>query len=380
MFAFSDMLVFGGLCLVLAFSFWLTRVKGLGWASPPVTGLLITVILVNLNLLPGPSSSGVYDLLGGPTLSAAIFLLLLQVDRKVIFNASPKMFSAFLIGSIGIFVGALIGGLLPSLESELGEYFPAVSAMYVGTYSGGGVNFNTLAATFDVSRENYVYAVAVGVDNVFTALWLAACALWAGLASRKRGGAAKKHDDVASHSKADVLKPEDLAILGAAAAGAVVLSQWIYELIPIGHPLLWLTAISLLVAQTPLGKFGKRAEPLAIVALYLFITALGGSVSVTSVANAAGLALALSLLVSVMFALHGICLFFAIRVLKVESDIALVASQAAVGGPPTSIALAESLNRPDLRIPGAAVGLLGYALGSYLGVFTHYLIKVIYGV
>lgn len=46
----------------------------------------------------------------------------------------------------------------------------------------------------------------------------------------------------------------------------------------------------------------------------------------------------------------------------------LVVSQANIGGPPTALALADSFGRKDLRIPGVAVGSIGYAVGTYLGV------------
>ena len=45
----------------------------------------------------------------------------------------------------------------------------------------------------------------------------------------------------------------------------------------------------------------------------------------------------------------------------------LVASQAAVGGPSTALALAGSLGRSNLVLPSVAIGLLGYLLGTYLG-------------
>ena len=45
----------------------------------------------------------------------------------------------------------------------------------------------------------------------------------------------------------------------------------------------------------------------------------------------------------------------------------LVASQAAVGGPSTALALASSLGRSSLVLPSVAAGLLGMMLGTYLG-------------
>jgi uncharacterized membrane protein len=45
-----------------------------------------------------------------------------------------------------------------------------------------------------------------------------------------------------------------------------------------------------------------------------------------------------------------------------------VASQAAVGGPSSALAVAVSREWRSLVLPGIIVGLLGYAIGNYLGV------------
>ena len=48
-------------------------------------------------------------------------------------------------------------------------------------------------------------------------------------------------------------------------------------------------------------------------------------------------------------------------------DMIAVASQANIGGNTTAIAAAESLQRPDLLLPGMLVGSLGNAIGTYVG-------------
>ncbi len=45
----------------------------------------------------------------------------------------------------------------------------------------------------------------------------------------------------------------------------------------------------------------------------------------------------------------------------------LVASQASIGGPSTALAFATSFKRPELVLPSVAIGLLGYLVGTYLG-------------
>ena len=57
----------------------------------------------------------------------------------------------------------------------------------------------------------------------------------------------------------------------------------------------------------------------------------------------------------------------------------LVASQAAVGGPSTALALAGSLGRADLVLPSVAIGLLGYLFGTYLGLAVSALLSLLMG-
>jgi uncharacterized membrane protein len=55
------------------------------------------------------------------------------------------------------------------------------------------------------------------------------------------------------------------------------------------------------------------------------------------------------------------------RALRIDTPTLVVASQAAIGGPPTALALASARGYTDRLVPGIVVGLLGYAGGNYLG-------------
>jgi uncharacterized membrane protein len=52
-----------------------------------------------------------------------------------------------------------------------------------------------------------------------------------------------------------------------------------------------------------------------------------------------------------------------------------VASQAAVGGPSTALALAVTRGWNRLALPGVLVGLLGYAVGNYAGLAVAALVR-----
>ena len=66
-------------------------------------------------------------------------------------------------------------------------------------------------------------------------------------------------------------------------------------------------------------------------------------------------------------AIHGLFTFGAAAIGKLDWDVAAIASQANIGGSSSALALAKSLNRMDLYLPGILVGALGNGVGTYLG-------------
>jgi len=56
-----------------------------------------------------------------------------------------------------------------------------------------------------------------------------------------------------------------------------------------------------------------------------------------------------------------------------------VASQAAVGGPGSALAVAMSMKWPSLVTPGIIVGIFGYAIGNYVGFTCAYATRALLG-
>jgi len=73
-------------------------------------------------------------------------------------------------------------------------------------------------------------------------------------------------------------------------------------------------------------------------------------------------------------------LIFAIgRFAGLDLATLVVASQANVGGPASAIAIAGARGYTDRVLPGVAVGLLGYAIGNYLGFVVAALMRGLLG-
>jgi uncharacterized membrane protein len=54
-----------------------------------------------------------------------------------------------------------------------------------------------------------------------------------------------------------------------------------------------------------------------------------------------------------------------------------IASQAAVGGPGSALALSMSMKWPSLVTPGIIVGIFGYAMGNYIGFACAYVTRAL---
>ena len=72
---------------------------------------------------------------------------------------------------------------------------------------------------------------------------------------------------------------------------------------------------------------------------------------------------------------HALIVYGGGRLLKLDLATLTVASQAAVGGPGSALALSMSMKWPTLVTPGIIVGIFGYALGNYIGFACAYLTR-----
>jgi uncharacterized membrane protein len=76
-------------------------------------------------------------------------------------------------------------------------------------------------------------------------------------------------------------------------------------------------------------------------------------------------------------AIHGAIIFGLGRLLGIDIGTLAVASQANIGGSSSAMALASARGYGDRMLSGIAVGLLGYAVGNYLGLAVGHLMQSI---
>jgi uncharacterized membrane protein len=392
---------------VAALGFWLER--RFPWAEKLGASLLVIALgalLSNLGLVPARSE--IYDAVYGPVTSLAIVWLLLAVDLRDLRAAGLRMLGAFALAVAGTVAGAFGAVLL--FGAVAGEETWKLAGTLVGTYTGGGLNFAAVGRALGLPES--LFAAAAAADNAVTALWMVATLLlprWLGRFYPRPPGDAKAADsgkgrpgnggrspessgrsketsqrmspvlrERAEEPGADLLAPVplhllDLAVLLALGLGLQLAAEATARALPWPvPPIVWLTTFALAVAQVPAVRCLQGALHLGTLALNLFFVVIGiGS----RVAEILAVGLEVFYFTAAVVLIHGLVTFVLARLARLDVETTAVASQAAVGGPSTAMALAIARRRPGLALPGLMAGLLGYAVGTYLGLAVAYAVR-----
>lgn len=380
---------------VTALAFWLDwAVPALSRVGASLLAILFGAVLSNAGLVP--VSSAVYDGIGGPVTSLAIAWLLLAVNLRDLKRAGPAMLVAFALAAIGTALGAMVGALL--FAGAFGENTWILAGTLTGTYSGGSVNFVAVGRGLGLPDE--LFAGATAADNVTTGLWLGATLLlplWLGRffptpvpvpagaeedteagshspePGRERSSrAASHHDEEHPFFLKRGMSTLDLALLLATGLALLVAAEWVGTLVPAVPSVLWLTTFALLVGHTRPFREPRGAFQLGTLALHLFFVVIGIH---SRIADILAVGVEVFYYTLVVVGVHGLVVYGGGRLARLDVGTLSVASQAAVGGPSSALAVAVGREWKALILPGIIVGLLGYAVGNYLGFGLGYLVR-----
>jgi uncharacterized membrane protein len=375
----DSLFIIAVLAMNVAISEWLARHTRLRHLGSALLVIVLTAVVANLGLIPTYSDHvPVYSIVFGYLAPLAIFWLLLRVNLQGILRAGAPMIGLFLIGSLGTLVGVLVGMWVVGGFRAFGDLHYALAGMFVGTYTGGSINFNAIALEYGVVRDGVLYTGAAAVDSAATTVWMAATvalprllrSIWP--AGARGRDTAETRPRAGAEQDAEGVHAMDLALLLFLGAAGVWTSELLHEAIATGLGLevpsiLILTTLALLLAQLPIVQRLRGTQVLGWFVVMFFLAVIGALCDLSSLARLGPLGVKLVLFVSVLIVVHGSIQFGLAALLRLDVNMAAVASQANIGGGTSALALARSLGRPDLVLPAILVGSLGNALGTYFG-------------
>ena len=364
---------------------WASKISG------AIIALLIALAASNLAIIP--TSCVLYgNIVWDFAVPLGIPLLLLQCNMKKIWKETGRMMVIFLIGAAGTVAGAFLAYTL------LHRYIPGlegVAAMMTGSYIGGGVNFATLAAEFDVGE---IKAAATVADNLLMALYFFALIFIAGMkffrshyshphidAVAESGDLSGAQTQAAAYWSRKGISLKDIALNFAYAAAVVfaakLISTFVGGLIPdtgvalhmlhtfFGSAYVWITTVSMAFATFGEKQVAKLSgsQEIGTYLIYLFLFVIGVPASISKILTETPLLLAFT---GIMVIVNMLFCFVGGKLLHFDLEDIILASNANIGGPTTAAGMAISQGWSALVGPVMLVGTFGYVIGTYLGILV----------
>jgi len=364
------------LCLMVVLAAYIAKTnlgKKLGIA---LLVILFTAIIANLNLIPSASNAiPLYDIIFTYLAPISIFYLMLGVNLTSIKKAGAPMIILFLIGSFATTAGILLSWHIVSPQDVLGEDAKIIAGMLTGTYTGGSVNFNAVALEYNFQERGILYAGTIAIDNVVTTLWILITLVFPGILRKfwkdKRMKIAEKNEAVEENENIDFQSLAWLIFLG---LFAYLISNLISEVFPKIPFIITISTIGIVLAQTRFVSNLKGSHTIGLYLVYIFLAVIGAYCEISSVIELKEVGVSLLLFASLAVIFHGVVVILIGSITYRDWDMISIVSQANIGGGTTAIALAETFKRRELIIPAILVGILGNALGTYLGFMMVYLL------
>ena len=355
---------------------------------------ILGIIIGNLRLLPflpaalaHPSSlPAIQDALSSAMVPIAIPLLLLRCNFRL--NDTRSQLLALATGTIAVLCAVVCGyfifrGGIDAMASDSASSDSAanIGGMLMGVYTGGTINLAAIKSMLGVSERTYL--LLNSCDMIISFLFLTLLLSFgirflrrflpfeaAALQSTEESANIAANDS--NDGKAAFFRRgqwKQLGLLFLVTVAIVGVSAGISLLLPEGW---FMTAFILLLTSLGIAaSFSKSlsdikiAEDISMYCIYIF------SIVVASMADLSALDLSSSLsmlgyLSFVVFCSLLIQVLLA-KLLRVDADTIVIASTAFICSPPFLPMMAAAMKNRRVLVGGLTIGIIGYAMGNYLG-------------
>lgn len=368
------------------------------WAAKTGPILILYVIGItigNLGLIPflpealsHPSAKAqIQDILSSAMVPLAIPLLLYGCTFRRSDTRSQML--ALLSGVFAVAVTVFVGFFIfrRGIEGASGDSAAYIGGMLTGVYTGGTMNLAAIKTMLGVSDRTYI--LLNSCDMIVTFIYLTLLLAF-GIRLMRRllpyspsgtvlPSAVSQSETLSADEKAvqEDAKPQlfsglwwqQAAILLGATLLIIALSAGIALLLPDGW---FMTAFILLLTTAGIAaSFVKRlrsikiAEDISMYCIYIF------SIVVASMADFSTLDLSnsLSIIGYLSFVIFGSLFLQTVlaRLFRIDADTIVICSTAFICSPPFVPMMAAAMKNRRVIIAGLSIGIIGYAIGNYLG-------------
>lgn len=344
----------------------------------------VGILVANLFIFPlglNETIAGLQDTLTSVTILLAIPMILFGCD----FRHWPLKSA----------VAALIIGVVAVLATDIGGYFffnqgngdmKDVASLLVGVYTGGTPNLASIKMALGIDETTYflvntfdmlisfvylVFLMSVGI-KLFRKL----------LSKKKVQNESAENVELnsisdATHTYEGIFTRQhfgktmaafglSLLIVGVSMGISFLIAHKIDNMLIL---ILSLTTFSILTSFIPGVRKMEKSYDAGMYLVLVFSLVVASMVDVTAIDYRASL----SIIAYIAFVIFG-SLFLSVllaKIFKIDSDTMVISSVALINSPLFVPMIAESMKNRKVIITGITVGVVGYAIGNYLGILVH---------
>jgi uncharacterized membrane protein len=380
--------VLASLAGLAAAGFLIERTRWGATLTGAVWVLLGAILLSNFGVIPKASSA--YDFVFDYVTPILIPLFLLKANLRRMLFETTRMTGAFLLAALATLLG--VAAALAVLD--LGAREPGAAGAFTATYIGGSVNYAVLVDLTGLRTDPSFVAAATAIDNMASALFLGVLATlpaWRRLARRfppiDHSGIREEQIQERVPTALSLIATFALALAVVAFGDAIVGvgDAWLARTAPrlaglfAGYLRYVIITVLALIPATLFPRAMARLHggyELGLGLAFVFFASIAAGADVAAMLAAAPILIPF---VAIILSVHALVVFGVGALLKFSLPELITASNAAILGATTAPALAAAKGWRDLVTPGVLAGVLGYALGTPLGVAMYAASKALAG-
>lgn len=328
------------------------------------------------------------DLLTTISILFALPLLLFSLNVRSWFKVAGKTFLSLLLGLISVIIPILIGFFI--FKDSIDESWK-VAGMMTGVYSGGTPNLASISKALDVNNLTYIlthtYDLVIGAVFLVFVMSIGQRVLLRFLPAYKpsNGSNMENAETIETFNRKpflDVFQKKyflpNLAALGVAFL-IIAISGGLGELFPKEHQML--VVIMSITTFSILASLFRKVHQIKKTFDYGMYFILVFSLVVASMADLRSLSFSHIHIFYWVFLVYAGSLIIHVAlaaVFKIDADNVIIVSTALTCSPPFVPVVAGALKNKEIIISGLTVGIIGYAIGNYLGIAIAHLLHALY--
>jgi len=334
---------------------------------------IIGILAGNVGMIP-TDLYNFQETFSGVSVLLAIPLLLFTVKIRALLHTTGPVLKCFLGGLVAVIITVASGYLIwGHMQPDMWK----TSGMLVGVYTGGTPNLASIQTALDVAPEHFVLLNTY--DMLLSSIYLLFLftlgkkwfVKWLGKSEQDKLVEAEsiKTNNYKLTSYAGSIGMAVLIV--ALAAGTSFL---FYGEVQMLYVILVITTLSLLLSLVPKINGNGSSTNAGMYFILVFSVAVASMADISRFQEVAPFLL--RYLAWVVFGSLLLHLLWC-RIFKLKGDLMMVTSVALICSPPFVPVIAGQINNKNLIVGGLTVGLIGYAIGNYLGITLAWILKII---